>query len=200
MKDFFLLYICAAFTSFTLAHYIWEYLWTIEKKPEVAIVFQETKEVLFAIIEFSCFSYFMFKALKQHSRKLIKLFSVFFSLSVLLFIQKIVIGSSASEIRHFSFIVSSTEMGLLLIPCLIYLYELLKEKTEENLFQKPSFWIVSGLFIYSVIIIPFSLVADKFVKTNDRIIKIGFTMHLISFSLLFLALIKAFSLKKTLSD
>jgi len=107
----FLLYICAALTSFTLAHYVWQYLWTIEKKPEAAIVFQETKEVVFAIIEFSCFSYFMFKALKQHSRKLIKLFSVFFSLSVLLFIQKIVIGSSASEIRHFSFIVSSTEMG-----------------------------------------------------------------------------------------
>ena len=171
------------------------------KDPELSILVEETSNVIVTITEYTCFSYFFYHSLHQiKNKKLVIFFSAFFILPVIIFFVRLLSGFPAQSIRHLSFTISSIEMILLLMPGLLYFIELFYYKPVEHLSQKPSFWIVSALTLYCILVIPFFLIADRFIYPNSAVLITGFTIHLISFCLLFLALVKAFSLNKKLTE
>jgi len=198
---YFILYTAAWLTGFTIVYYIHYYIKIAGKNPGASVIFFETCIVLISIVEYASFSWFQFKILSlTKNKKLVKFLALLFAIPVTLFFIKLVTGSSWETVQHLSYTLSSYEMVLLLIPCLLYFHELFTTKAQENLFNKPSFWIISALFLYCIIVIPFFLLADRFISGNRTVYNIGFTLHLSSFSLLFLALVKAFSLNKKLTD
>ena len=198
---YFILYTGAWLTGFTIVYYIHYYIKIAGKNPGASVIFYETCIVLISIVEYTCLSWFQFQVLTVLKNKnVVKLLALLFAIPVTLFFVKLAAGGPPQTITHLSYTLSSFEMTLLMIPCLLYFYELFTTKAQESLFNKPSFWIISALFLYCIIVIPFFLLADRFISGNRAVYNIGFTLHLSSFSLLFLALVKAFSLNKKLTD
>ncbi|MCW3117211.1 MAG: hypothetical protein JWM28_1293 [Chitinophagaceae bacterium] len=114
----------------------------------------------------------------------------------LLFFVKIV----ETIIYKISDYIISFELLFLSILCIAYYFELFRGKAVNNLKQSPSFWIVTALFFYAVIITPFfMLVTDEFMKNQRDIYNALFAVHYILFSFLFLAIIKAFLCRKPLT-
>jgi len=116
-----------------------------------------------------------------------------------------------SSIAMFAMRAASTSTGaraliaagwLLLLGalCLTYYLKLLIKKPALNLRQSPSFWIITGLFFYSLAITPFfMIITTDFIIDHAKIYHILFALHHISFSFLFIAIIKAFLCKKPLT-
>jgi len=198
---YFIIFAIAWLLAFTVSIYITKYIRVVLKDPELSILVEETSNVIVTITEYTCFSYFFYHSLHQiKNKKLVIFFSAFFILPVIIFFVRLLSGFPAQSIRHLSFTISSIEMILLLMPGLLYFIELFYYKPVEHLSQKPSFWIVSALTLYCILVIPFFLIADRFIYPNSAVLITGFTIHLISFCLLFLALVKAFSLNKKLTE
>lgn len=97
-------------------------------------------------------------------------------------------------------LIGTIELLFMLPPCLIFYYQLLNKHSGVNLFQRPSFWITTGIFSFSTITIPFYMI-NKFMFSKSY--EIGYllsaTLFDIPFALNFIFLIKAFSCKKALT-
>jgi hypothetical protein len=96
--------------------------------------------------------------------------------------------------------VGALEFIFLVPPCFVYFYELLKNEPVVNLYQRPSFWIVTGILFYSVISIPYLLI-DRFVYNNqyEHRYLLDLAFFYIPISLNFIFLTRAFLCKKTLT-
>jgi hypothetical protein len=197
---YFLIYILSWLLCFTIFEYIAAYIKLVQHDMPHSVIFEEINIMVASSVEYYCFSYFLYRVSGKNAKRLIIVSYSAFAVLLLYFAFKIIIGSSPDAIKHLSYTISSVEMILLLIPTLLYFYKQLQQKKPDNLLKRPSFWILSSLLLYSVIVIPFFLVADKFLTSNRTAYYIGFTFHLTSFCLLFLALIKAFSLNKPLTS
>jgi len=196
---FLLIYISSWLLTIVFIRYAIEYIRHVGNNNDLSIIIEETNYVVVSIIEYGCFSYFLSRLFASPKNKaLVKIFTVLLIIPVLIFIHSLWLGNSAKVVRHLSFTISSIEMFLLAILCLIYFYELFQRASLGNLSEKPSFWIITALLLYCILVVPFFLVADKFITYNRIVLNIGFTIHLISFSVLFLAITKAFSLGKSL--
>lgn len=185
---------------FTVATYIRLYISVIGHDTTFSILIDEIFVTIASIVEFCCFAYFFYKSLKSRRNKVVvKILAIAFTLPVMIFIDKLFTGSMALEIRHLSFLISSIGMCLLVIPCLLYYSELVSKKSYEPISQKPSFMIVSSFLLYCLLVIPFFLVADKFIETNPRVYHIGMIIHELSFCFLFVVMTWAFRLNKSLT-
>jgi hypothetical protein len=197
---YFIMLILCWLIDFTIILYLKKYFLIVEQNRWLSILIEEISNVVASVTEYYCFSYFIFKSLILfNNKKLFQFSAILFLLPVIFFFSETVRGFPIERIRHLSFVISSIEMCLLALQCLLYFYELFKRKVQEPLIERPSFWIVSALFIYRILVIPFFLVADKFIDINKTVLSIGFTIHLGSFCLLFGALIKVFGMNKSLT-
>ena len=197
---YFIIYIFSWLMSFTVAEWITKYFQIIKTQNNTALLFEETFIATVSMIEFCCFSFYLYRVLKfQKHKMLIKILAGFFVFPAAFFFRKVLTGSSPAEVTHLSFVISSVVLFLIAIPCLLYYYELLMKTFSGPLFKKPSFIIITALLLYCLLVVPFFLVADKFQK-NKLVNDIGFTIHLTSFCLLFLAMTWAFRLNKSLTE
>jgi hypothetical protein len=146
------------------------------------------------------YNYFFFKILKNNRIKLILkigtfLFSLLFLIAILKFdtFQK-------WEIAYFSKLFSTIGFLLLLVPCICYFLEILKFRSEIDLFQRPTFWITTGIFFFSFISIPYELIDMYFIRAKYEHQKIlSVSLFLIPFTLNFLFLTKGFLCRKNLT-
>jgi hypothetical protein len=162
--------------------------------------FVNIANVLISLIGFLVYYYFFFKII--HNRFVIKL------MKILLLIFIVLVGAFLTT--EFSFLtnrpayisdlISSTEFLFLLPPCFIYFYELLKIDSIINLFKRPSFWVVTGIFFNSLVSVPFFLI-DRFFFSNHN--EYRFLILLLFFNvpltINFIFLTRAFLCKKTLT-
>jgi hypothetical protein len=88
---------------------------------------------------------------------------------------------------------------VMIIGCLAYFFELFKLDNLSLLNQKPSFWIVTGCLFYSTYSLPFLLIAQKVLITNKQLFILLYSGHYITFSFVFIMLIKAFICRKPLT-
>lgn len=199
-KILFILYIISTLLLFTLHRYISFYIGHILLDETLAIKYHETANMIFTIIEFGSFYFFFFRVLEiSWSKKALKLLAGVMLFMLAWFAFRLATGSEIEIIQHISYLTSSVEMFLLIIPCLIYFYELFQKMPFVNLSQKPSFWITTGLFLYSGTIIPFFLIADKINNYSPNLSDYFFSAHYFTLGILFLLLSKAFSCKKPLT-
>jgi hypothetical protein len=195
----FLIYIISAGLLFTSCELIG--LAILDLRGRRVSIFFETANLCFAFIEYIVFYNFFLSILKSKiTKKIMGLFSIFFAIVIILFISKeFDYTFSRSEIYHYSDMVVSSELLFLGILCIVYYSELLKAKPVTNLPQSPSFWIVSGLFFYCLLITPFFMISENLHNEYKQVYNVFYAAHYISFGLLFLALTKAFLCKRPLT-
>jgi hypothetical protein len=83
--------------------------------------------------------------------------------------------------------------------CVYYFYDVVKDSSTVDLFQRPSFWIVSGLLLYCLAIVPFLIIARIIENTHHSVYNILYAMHYISLALFFLTIARAFKFKTYLT-
>jgi len=153
-----------------------------------------------ALVELLVYFYF-FKHVLPNTRisKLLKIFASFFLLILLTYVIT-KFAFLTDRLGYITNLIGATEFILLLPPCLLFFYNILNTDSDINLFERPSFWIVTGIFFYSFISIPFYLL-KKHIDENykDLLFTFNAALYIIPFTLNFGFLIKAFLCKKTLT-
>lgn len=153
-----------------------------------------------ALVELLVYYYYFTKVLNnQKIKKALIILSVLYTIIVFVFITTkfFFITHRFSYIGNF---IGVIEFCLLLPPCILYFIQILKNVTIEPLLQKPSFWIVLGIFFYSLISIPFYLILSYFkeIHLNNTNLYLVFFFYL-PFAINFIFLSKAFLCKKPLT-
>jgi hypothetical protein len=101
---------------------------------------------------------------------------------------------------YISYILSAVEFLFLIPPCILLFQQLLNQESQLKLFDRPSFWISTGILFYSFISIPYYLLKKYFdlVQFDLRFI-IGGVLFYLPFAINFLFLIRAFICKRLLT-
>jgi hypothetical protein len=104
-----------------------------------------------------------------------------------------------NDLRHLIDIIFSLELLFFGGLSIFYLYDVVTGSSIIDMFQRPSFWIVSGLFIYCLAIVPFLLIAEIIRRNHHALFYCLYALHYISLAIFFITIAKALSLKKTLT-
>ena len=194
----FLAYCCSAFVlifSGWMGYYI-------NSRNDSLVFFEELNSIIFAVVEYIVFyAYFKEVLISKLIKKIMFLFYMLFILVIIIFL--LISFSRHLELtaiyRNSNYIIS-TELLFLAFLCLIYYFELFRKKPVNNLTQSPSFWIITSLFFYSIIITPFFMIINEdFIISHKNIYYALFAFHYISFSFLFLAIVNAFLCRRPLT-
>lgn len=168
-----------------------------------SFIYSEIINTFFVIVEISTFFYFFKQILNSKLvQHLIKVFSIILLMLCIAFLIKLTEnGISKFQIRNISYSINIIEFFSLIILCLIYFYRILtKDQIKPvKLNDSPSFWIVSGLFFYCIVSLPFLFIGNKMYVRSPYLFYLMGSIHYTSISLLFLCLAKAFSCKKTIT-
>ena len=156
-------------------------------------VLSEISNTSFELTEFTAFYYFFRKSFrnKKH-QKLSKIFLISLCIIVGLFFSALAVpGYAIDSIRKHSFFINVIELFFLAFLCLTYFYELFTDLPKINLAQRPSFFITSSTFFYSVLLIPFFVLAHDMSKMDRQFCNVLFACHYILLTVMLLALSKA---------
>jgi hypothetical protein len=194
--QFFLFYIIFDFITLIIDLYLMGFsnYTRIEKNT-----FMGLTNALIAYIELSVYYYFFLKTLNSTRIKMfMKISFYFFTLIMILFLTNKSQFSHTSQ-RYLSISVGVLEFFLIIPVCLTYYIELF-ENPLTKLFQRPSFWITTGIFFYAVISIPYYLIFDFLYSIQYLwFIQISSLLFYIPFGINFLFLTRAFLCKKQLT-
>jgi hypothetical protein len=97
----------------------------------------------YTIFEYTVFAYVIFHSIRdQVFRKLIKTFSIFFSVFVICYF-------SFGRVQGIDSVLIGIETILILIFSFYYFYEQMNDVTSSTyIYHKPSFWIIVGFILY----------------------------------------------------
>ena len=162
----------------------------------------EVTNTVFSLIEATVFFYF-FNAIFKNNR--LKYFTylgltAIFIFSIILFIAISDPSFSRKQISSVSLAINSLEFLLILTLCLFYFYGLFKHDIAEFRLLKdtPSFLIVTSLFFYVLVSLPFFFIGGVLLYNNRSLYYIMFSLHYISLSLLVFCIAKALRSKSTI--
>jgi hypothetical protein len=164
--------------------------------------FTHITNALISLVELLIYYYFFIQVIKTkaviNALRIFRL--IFITLVSIYVITKF--DFISNRYSYISYLLGASEFLLLLPPCFVYYYELLKHDQSLifNLYERPSFWIITGIFFYSVTTMPYFLI-NKFMADNhsEYVRLMGFLFFYLPFSINFIFLSKAFICKKTLT-
>lgn len=171
---------------------------TISKRNR--IYFLNTTNTLIALVELSTYSFYFYKLF--NSRKVYQyLFLSFWLYFFVVFIYTL----NKFDFLRLNYIYIANLIGafefMLLVPlCFIFYRKIFTEPSKYDLTNRPSFWIVTGIFLYSVISIPIYLISYRILKYHHEYLK--FTnafLYVLPFTINFIFLTKALLCKKPLT-
>ena len=143
---------------------------------------------VFTLFEFILFSYFFHLVIKLPIVKKIIQINLFGFSAIC-----IIYWLMPNNITKFPYQISTVECFLMVAYCLVYFYELFNNFSQQSLIPKPpSFWIVTGMLVYFVCIIPMFLILGI---VPDGISAYYDNLHYINFlscSIFYISMIKAF--------
>jgi hypothetical protein len=142
----------------------------------------------------------------QHSleniviKRLIPIFRVSFIILVFFHLLNVLLlHIPISGVRDMYYL-GAIEFFFLIIPCLFYFAELFSRPSAKNLFQRPSFWITTGIVFYTFISIPYYFITDYLLKSNYKYeIEFAVLFFSLPYGITFLFLSKAFLCKTELT-
>jgi len=76
------------------------------------------------------------------------------------------------------------ESLFLVLPCLVYFYELFLDVHLQPLTDKPAFWIITGILFLNCCAIPLFLTAGALGKYNEAAFSLNYILYALFFSLL----------------
>jgi hypothetical protein len=157
----FLIYLCVDLAVLTF--YIWKKInHQADKSDDEIIIFN----TLIDVIELWVYSLFFLWVIDNATvKKLIVWFNIIF-LTFLIFFLTTKFRFLSNRFDYISDILDVLELLFLIPPCIVYYFQLLKIKSDIPLFKRPSFWIITGIFFYSLFEIPFLLI-QKYIQEID---------------------------------
>lgn len=151
---FFVLYIAFDFLVLII-------FWTLLISPNITSSLKSNIlsvcNTLISLVELLAYYYF-FEAILVNKK--IKTFIFIFRLLYLILIATYLItrfNFITDRLFYVSYSLSAFEFLILIPPCFSYYSQILKTNSSLKLLERPSFWIVTGIFFYSLISIPFYL-------------------------------------------
>ncbi len=140
---------------------------------------------LFIVIEFLAFSLFILHYIRKRSARLAIKTTIIVFLAMFLWISFIHFGFVPSR-QYINYIIA--ESVFLVLPCLIYYYELFITLTARPLKDEPSFWAVTGIFVLKSCSIPLWLTLTWL----GRFALIAFSLNSVLYCILFILLVRAY--------
>jgi hypothetical protein len=144
---------------------------------------------IFLVIEFVAFYIFIYKIVNsKKSKNAIKSLLAFFILAILIY--------WIFSPRHLFIIpypVYVFDSFLLIIPCLLYFYELFTNSVNLDLKNHFPFWVVSGILFYNCCSIPIFMLIVYIQFKYPMYYNVVFSINYILYTILFLLFIRAFS-------
>jgi len=97
----------------------------------------------FTVIEYSLFAYFFYSSFKGKSFRYIPLIGtiVFYLIAIFNFI-------TSKKVESFDSLTASVEAILIIIYCILFLYEHIKDSSVIYVYSIKKFWVVIAFFIY----------------------------------------------------
>jgi len=166
-----------------------------------ADIFNEACNTTFEIAEFTAFQYFFKKSLRNEKfKKISNIFFLLFAAICVIFLAALGFpGYPKEAIREHSFLINVLEFFLLAFLCLAYFYELFTDAPKMNLFERPSFFITTSVFFYSVLLIPFFIIARALSKDEQSIFFVLFACHYLLLIIVLIAVSKGFLCAKLIT-
>jgi len=155
---------------------------------------------LIATIELLTYYFFFSKLLlSKKVKELMKILSIIFVLIVVAYnITRAPFLKGVD--KYIADAIGSLEFIFLLPPAVQYYFQLLNTTSEINLFDRPSFWIVTGIFLYSLISIPYYLLQTYLVSNFTQFsFALEAAFYFMPFTLNFIFLIRGILCKKPLT-
>lgn len=155
---------------------------------------------LIAAVELTVYYFFFFKVLNNQSvKKLLKVLLLAY-IALLSFFLATRFSFLTNRFSYVSYVLNTIEFLFILPPCLVFFFEIVNTESKLNLLERPSFWIVTGIFFYALISIPYYLLS-RYIDISHFKFKnvLGATLFNIPYAINFLFLIKAFLCKKNLT-
>jgi hypothetical protein len=198
-RIFFLFYFLIGLILFVVANPIDFFRVLTGKK---LVIFSEIANTVFELTEFVAFYYF-FKKCFQNKRyqEMSKVFLVSLCIIIGAFFTGLIFpGYTIDNIRKHSLFINVIEFFFLSIMCLGYFLELFISIPRVNLLQRPSFLIITSTFFYSVLLIPFFVIAHNLLQIEKAFYSILFSCHYILLTILLFSVSKAFLCKTPITS
>ena len=156
---------------------------------------------LISCVELFVYYYFFLKTIdNKKAVDLMKLSRLLFLCVIIVFVTTR-FRFLTTRYEYVADIIGVIEFLLLLIPCFYYFYKLIKDDPALILYERPSFWIATGILFYSVMSIPYLLI-DGFLINNRSgryLALLDLALYYLPFTINFILLTRAFLCKKTLT-
>lgn len=194
---FFIIYIAFDFSILLTDFYFITDGWISKKLYDH---FMYTTNTLIAYVELLVYFYFFRKILDGNKIKKILIgLTTLYSVLIIIFITT-KFSFITNRYDYLAYITGAIEFAILLVPCVYYFLQLFKTNSHVRLSERPSFWIVTGIFLFSIISIPYYLLNRYFFNTRFELrFMLSAVLYYIPFIANFIFLIKAFLCKKPLT-
>ena len=154
-------------------------------KKELAQMIFGVFSCFFILAEYAIFVYFMLNCIHSVKRKRIT------KINAALFFLIILIAWARNPRFEYSPSLFSLESIFLILPCLLYFYELFTDIRMEPLKDQSSFWVVTGILFLNACSIPLFLSVGML----RNYFNVAFTLNYILYIIFFILLIRAYLCK-----
>lgn len=195
----FLVYLAVDMIMFYLDNYI-EFFSGISKKE--AHFFVNTTNILISIIEIGVYLLF-FRLILRNKR--IKLFITLFQIIFPLLVISLFLMNSIESFKFISWLwlfdlIGTFELLILIVPAFVFYIELFSLAPKEILANKPTFWITTGIFLFSILSIPYYTISHYLFETKYRYVNaIAAPFFYLPLSFNYILLSRAFICKRPLT-
>lgn len=194
----FIIYIVCDFMLFNLDTYL-QYFSDLSKKNVNRFIYQSN--IIISLIEIAVYSYFFKNILTSENQKkfINPILITFCALSALFILSESFIHLNFTY-AFLAYSTASVSFIFLILYSFLYYKQLLNSESSLNLLSRPSFWIVTGIFFYSFVSIPYYLLGTYLDKVRYEYLHLlDALLFFFPFTLNFLFLTKAFLCKKHLT-
>ncbi|HVU97717.1 MAG TPA: hypothetical protein VHE34_20980 [Puia sp.] len=151
---------------------------------------------LYTPFELFIFSWFLLRIIRSVLIKRLLVVSVVaYGLFFITYSWRFGIGSQLNTVAIL------LESAVIIIPCLIWYWELFSRNESLDLMKEPAFWLVTGIFFYLATIIPFFI--GSIYLTNHGFLKVTaglFSINNFTLVVTYILFIKGFTCRKETSD
>ena len=132
-------------------------------------------------------------------KRVIKFIIAFYAILILTYLVT-KFNFLTERFQYISTIISAFEFLTIVSLGLVFYKGLLQNNSKIKLFERPSFWIVTGIFFFSFLSMPYHLLFSLLVESKHewRYI-LAAALFYLPYIMNFVLLIKAFSCKKPLT-
>jgi len=161
----------------------------------------ELGNTIFELVEFFAFYQFFKKCLQsKRYNKALAASLVCFSLVVGIFFICLMCSCFPSEdIQKYPLFINVFELFCIFCMCLAYYYDLFTGIPKVLLVQRPSFFITTSTFFYSVLLIPFLILANDLMIIHSPFYHILFAVHFVLLIIVLVTILKALLCKKPIT-